>query len=219
VPGWLVVAPLRHVEQWDALDEIERREIGPLLAEVAEALRAETPAGRVYVSAFGEVLPHFHVHVVARPPDLGVELRGPRLFLAEGSVGPEECGALAQRVFRRLAPSDAKARSPWPAVLLSGLVWPGAGQLKNRRLLKGLAFSVLTLALLARFVARVAEDAMARMLEAPAPLGLVELWDLALEVQRRNAAELSGLTLALVALWVLSVFDAWRDARRDAAGG
>ena len=40
VPGWLVVAPVRHVEQWDSLDAAELRELGPLVARVSGALRA-----------------------------------------------------------------------------------------------------------------------------------------------------------------------------------
>ena len=64
VPGWLVVAPVRHVEQVDALVPDEQRALGPLLAEVAAALRAETPCEKVYLSAFAEVLPHLHLHVI-----------------------------------------------------------------------------------------------------------------------------------------------------------
>src|SRR5262249_38268764 len=70
VPGWLFVAPARHVEQIDALDVAEQAGLGPLLSEVAAALRAETGGARVYVSVFAELMPHLHVHVVARPPDL-----------------------------------------------------------------------------------------------------------------------------------------------------
>jgi diadenosine tetraphosphate (Ap4A) HIT family hydrolase len=216
VPGWLVVAPLRHVEQWDALDEIERREIGPLLAEVAAALRAETPTARVYVSAFGEVLPHFHVHVVARPPDLAAEERGPRLFLAEARVPEQDASALAMRVLARLASGAAGNPSPWPAALLSALVWPGAGQIKNRRYVKAALLSLATMAVLVQLVAGVVADATALLLDAPAPAGLGEIWDIALEVQRRNAGSLSWLTLALVAIWAIAVADAWRDARKDA---
>jgi diadenosine tetraphosphate (Ap4A) HIT family hydrolase len=218
VPGWLVIAPVRHVEHWDALDAGERREIGPLVAEVAAALRAETPAAKVYVSAFGEVLSHFHVHVVARPPELPAEERGARLFLAEGRATEAECAELARRVYARLA-AGSRPRSPWPSALLSGLVWPGAGQFKNHRWVKGALFALATAALLVQFAWRVADDAVAALLDNAGPLGPGEIWDLAQEVQRRNAAELSGLTFLLVLVWGASVLDAWRDARPPGAGG
>lgn len=215
VPGWLVVAPVRHVEQWDALDATELRELGPFVGRVAEALRALTPTARVYVSVFAEILPHFHVHVVARPPELPADERGPRLFLAEGRAGDPEPLALARGVYARLAGSgEAPKRlaSPWTPALLSGLLWPGAGQLKNRRWVKGLAFSLASALVLARLGWRVAAEAVDALLAAPAPLDFLQTWALAEEVRRRNAAELGGLTLVLLTLWAASVFDAWRDA-------
>ena len=216
VPGWLVLAPLRHVEQWDALDGRELRELAPLVARVSAALRAETPTARVYVSVFAEVLPHFHVHVVARPPELLAEQRGARLFLTEGWVSDAECSALFQRVATRL--TAAPPRSPWPAVLLSALVWPGAGQIKNGERLKGLLFALASLALLAFFAWRVAADATQVLLEAQGPLGPLEMWSLAEEIRNRNAGELGGLTTLIMLLWGGSVVDAWWGATRKNRG-
>jgi diadenosine tetraphosphate (Ap4A) HIT family hydrolase len=214
VPGWLVVAPQRHVEQWDALDARELAELGPLVARVAAALRAETPTARIYVTVFAEVLPHFHLHVVARPPELAADERGARLFLSEVPVGDAESADLFRRVSARLrAPLT---RSPWPSVLLSGLVWPGAGQIRNGERLKGMIFGLATLALMVRFAWGVTRDVAAVVLEAPGPMGFLEMWDLAQQIQRRNAVELSGLTILLMLLWGLSVLDAWRGATRRA---
>jgi diadenosine tetraphosphate (Ap4A) HIT family hydrolase len=218
VPGWLVIAPLRHVEQWDALDPAELRELGPLVARVSSALRAETPTAKVYVSVFAEVLPHVHVHVVARPPDLPAEERGPRLFLSAGRVPEAEVQALARRVYARLGSGDAgrgrpsKSPSPWAPALLSALLFPGAGQFRNGRWGKGVAFTVATAALLARIAWRVWAEALDALLAAQAPLDLFEMWALAEEIRRRNAAEFSVLTLVLVGLWAISILDAWRDA-------
>jgi diadenosine tetraphosphate (Ap4A) HIT family hydrolase len=217
VPGWLVLAPLRHVEQWDALDETERREIGPLVAEVAAALRAETPTARVYVSAFGEVLPHFHVHVVARPPELPAEMHGPRVFLAEGGATDRECAELARRVYARLGRGQPP-RPPWAPALLSGLLWPGLGQMRNGRWVKGLLFALLTVVVLVQLVWRVLDAATQAVLTSSGPLGPSEIWGLAEEIQRRNAGRLSGLTLLLLLIWAASVGDAWWDARRPTPG-
>jgi diadenosine tetraphosphate (Ap4A) HIT family hydrolase len=211
VPGWFVVSPTRHVEQWDALSEDELREVGPLVAQVTAALRAETPTAKVYVSVFAEVLPHLHVHVIARPPDLPAEKRGARLFLAEGALPEPERDALARRVLARISAAGRTPPSPWTPALLSGLLWPGAGQLKNRRYLKAAVFGLASLGVLLRIAWRVAQDSVEALLAAPAPPDLFAMWALAEEVRARNAPEFSVLTLLLVALWAASVFDAWRD--------
>lgn len=215
VPGWMVVAPLRHVEQWDALDAAELRELGPLVARVSAALRASTPTARVYVSVFAEVLPHLHVHVVARPPDLPTDERGARLFLAPGRPGDPEATAVARRVYARLQEGGENRRrpvSPWTPALLSGLLWPGAGQLRNGRGLKGLAFALGSALVLGRIAWRVATDAIEVLLAAPAPLDFLGVWALAEEIRGRHAAELGSLTFVLLALWAASIVDAWRDA-------
>lgn len=98
VPGWLVVAPLRHVEAIDLLAPEEQRELGPLLAGVGAALRAATPAEKLYVNVFAEVVPHLHVHLIARPPELAPERRGARLFLDPARADPAEVARIAAAV-------------------------------------------------------------------------------------------------------------------------
>jgi diadenosine tetraphosphate (Ap4A) HIT family hydrolase len=216
VPGWLVLAPLRHVEQWDGLSAREQAELGPLVARVSAALRAETPTAKVYVSVFAEVLPHFHVHVVARPPELPAEERGAQLFLVEGRAPQAERRDLFRRVCLRLEEASARtrARSPWTPVLLSGLLWPGLGQMRNGDALKGLALATAGLVAMGAFVVRISRDAAAALLEAPPPEGFRDILTLAQEVRTRHASELSLLTFVLVAVWVVSVADAWWGARR-----
>ena len=102
VPGWIVVAPVRHVEQWDELSPRELAEIGPLLAKVTAALRAETGAEKIYVSVFAEVLAHLHVHVIARTKDVPVESRGPRIFLSSTQAESVEATRIGTRVLERL---------------------------------------------------------------------------------------------------------------------
>ncbi len=98
VPGWLVVAPLRHVEAIDRLDAEEQAELGPLLARVGAALRASTPAEKLYVNVFAEVVPHLHVHLIARPPSLPPERRGARLFLDPARADVAEVRRIAAAV-------------------------------------------------------------------------------------------------------------------------
>ena len=150
VPGWLVVAPARHVEQIDALTADEQRGLGPLLAEVAAVLRAETPCEKVYLSVFAELLPHLHVHVIARPPGLREEDRGARLFASTRRADEAERVDLFRRVQSRLArawatqgpvgpltaglagrsalPAKGLFSGPWRAVLLSAAVCTHVGQ-------------------------------------------------------------------------------------------
>src|SRR5262249_8756761 len=158
--------------------------------EVAAALRAETPCEKVYVSVFAEVVPHLHVHVIARPPGLAPEARGAGVFLAEPTAHPAEVDALARRVIFRLslslrpsalagspASSTSAARGgstagagaarplsvgdvlrsrlpasgsggkarPLRAALLSGLVWPGLGQIVNGQIAKGMVLGLAVL--------------------------------------------------------------------------
>lgn len=104
VPGWMIVAPVRHVEQWDDLSSRELGEIGVLIGKVAAALRRETDAEKIYVNVFAEVLAHLHVHVVARTADVPAERRGPRIFQSAGA-DPDEADAIADRVLARLKPA------------------------------------------------------------------------------------------------------------------
>jgi diadenosine tetraphosphate (Ap4A) HIT family hydrolase len=211
VPGWLFVAPTRHVEQVDALDAAERAALGPLVAEVAAALRAETPCEKVYVSVFAEVLHHCHVHVVARPPDLPPSERGPRLFASERRADPAEALEIARRVHARLAGS-APSRRVRP-VLLSGLVWPGLGQLASGHLVKGLLIVAGTLAAFALLIVRVADEALRRLPTDPADFDLGRIFEMATAIRQDNAAFFTGITAALVGLWAFAVADAWRDRR------
>ncbi len=210
VPGWLFVAPIRHVEQIDDLDAGERAALGPLLAEVAAALRAETPCAKVYLSIFAEVLHHCHVHVVARPPDHPAAERGPRLFASEPRADPAAALAIARRVHARLA---APPPNRWRPVLLSGLVWPGLGQLVSGHVARGLLIIAGTLAAFAWFCVRVAGETFRRMPSDPTAFDLRQVFEMAAAIRRDNAGFFSGITFVLVGLWVLAVFDAWRAQR------
>jgi len=95
-------------------------------------------------------------------------------------------------------------------VLLSGLVFPGLGQLTCGHPWRALAFGGSSVALLVAVVARVAREAQRLM-----PVEPEEILDpalpfrLAAEIQRANASFFFWATLGIVALWVGSVVDAW----------
>lgn len=113
----------------------------------------------------------------------------------------------------------ARGAQRWKAALLSALVFPGFGQLARRRYGPALAFAGSTLVLLGVVFRRVWVEAQARLPADPDEL-LSRLLDepgwpvrLASEIQRDNASFFLWLTLALVLVWVLSVWDAWRQFR------
>ena len=99
-------------------------------------------------------------------------------------------------------------------MLLSGLVLPGLGQIANGAFLKGLAFGGGTLAAVVLLVQRVARETFLRLPTDPMDIDLATPLRIAREIERDNASFLFWLTLAFVALWVGSILDAWRDARR-----
>ena len=107
-------------------------------------------------------------------------------------------------------------RTRWRAPLLSALVFPGLGQLANRRWGRALVCAVTAAALLVVLVRRVAQETLARLPDDPA--ALADPWlplRLASEIQRDNASFFLWVTVGLLVVWGLSVADAWRGASTD----
>jgi diadenosine tetraphosphate (Ap4A) HIT family hydrolase len=102
--GWLVLASERHARAWYELDAAELAALAPLAARIMAAQRAALGAVHVYAFAIGDVLPHFHLHLVPRYADTPERLRGRRCF--EGrpeDARPEaEIAAAAAAVARAL---------------------------------------------------------------------------------------------------------------------
>lgn len=101
--GWLVVAPLRHIEALHELTADEAVALGDLLRKASIALRAMTGCDKTYVMLFAEAegFAHLHLHVVPRMSDLPEDRRGPAVFayLKDGQPVPERrrdevCSAL-----------------------------------------------------------------------------------------------------------------------------
>lgn len=84
--GWLVLTAERHVRAWYDLPEAEATALGPLAARVMRAQRSALGAEHVYAFAIGDVLHHFHLHLVPRFHDTPERLRGRGCFEAR----PEE---------------------------------------------------------------------------------------------------------------------------------
>lgn len=106
VPGWLFLELRRHAEGPMALSPEEASELGPLLVDLSAAIEAATDAERVYVLAFGELFPHFHLLLAPRLPMAPPELTGPHLFLNRaGLVDRDRAAQTARATCRALSSS------------------------------------------------------------------------------------------------------------------
>jgi hypothetical protein len=107
------------------------------------------------------------------------------------------------------------SRDRWKPVLLSGLVFPGLGQLVTGHPWRALCFGGSSVALLVAVVRRVIQETERLLPEDAATLLDPALpFRLALEVQRANASFFLGVTLGIVALWIGSIADAWLSRGR-----
>jgi diadenosine tetraphosphate (Ap4A) HIT family hydrolase len=104
IPGWLVLASERHVRAWYDLGPDEAAGVGALAQRVMAAQRAALGAEHVYAFAIGDMLHHFHLHLVPRFGDTPDRLRGRGAF--EGrpeDMRPEaELVAAARAIVARL---------------------------------------------------------------------------------------------------------------------
>jgi len=80
IAGWLVLTSERHARAWYDLTPAEAAALGPLAARIMNAQRAALGAEHVYAFAIGDLLPHFHLHLVPRYADTPERLRGRRCF-------------------------------------------------------------------------------------------------------------------------------------------
>ena len=99
------------------------------------------------------------------------------------------------------------------AALLSGLLFPGAGQLRYGQKARGLAFAfgagIATVALFRRIVSEILKS----LPQEARLLGTGEIFGLAHEIQARAFGALWGWLVLLATVWIASVWDAYRNAR------
>jgi hypothetical protein len=94
-------------------------------------------------------------------------------------------------------------------VLLSGLVFPGLGQVTSGHPWRGLAFAAGSAVAIVALIRRVARETLARLPTDPAEIDPSLPFRLAHEIHRDNAGFFLWTTLALVGLWVGSIVDVW----------
>jgi diadenosine tetraphosphate (Ap4A) HIT family hydrolase len=102
VPGWVVLALKRHATSAAELSHEEASTMGPLVAEISAAVEAATDAQRVYLLAYGEHAPHFHVLLAARGVEVPVEHRHAAFWDHRASYVDQ---AAAQKISERVRQS------------------------------------------------------------------------------------------------------------------
>ena len=100
LPGWLVLTSEVHVRAWPDLPAGPLAALGPLAARVMRAQRDVLGAEHVYAFAIGDVVRHFHLHLVPRYAETPARLRGRGAFdaAAEEMLEPAALAAAAARV-------------------------------------------------------------------------------------------------------------------------
>ena len=103
--GWLVLTSERHVRAWPDLDPAALAALGPLSARVMRAQREVLGAEHVYAFAIGDVVRHFHLHLVPRYAGTPARLRGRAAFDASPAeaLAAEEVAEAAVRVASAIA--------------------------------------------------------------------------------------------------------------------
>ncbi|ABF89995.1 conserved hypothetical protein [Myxococcus xanthus DK 1622] len=105
VPGWVVISSARHVRAWYDLEPDAASELGPFAARVMRAQREVLGAEHAYAFAIGDVLRHFHLHLVPRYSQTPQRLWGRAAFDAPASdhLPAQELEAAAQALAAALA--------------------------------------------------------------------------------------------------------------------
>jgi diadenosine tetraphosphate (Ap4A) HIT family hydrolase len=96
-----VLTSERHARAWYDLEPGPLAALGPLAARVMNAQREALGAEHVYAFAIGDVLRHFHLHLVPRYPDTPERLRGRGCFESRPEDALPEAEAL--RAIRAVA--------------------------------------------------------------------------------------------------------------------
>ncbi len=66
LPGYLVIAPVRHVEHAGLLEDSEREELARLQSLAIQTILGLPAVRKVYILSFGEAVPHLHLHLFPR---------------------------------------------------------------------------------------------------------------------------------------------------------
>lgn len=66
IPGYFIVAPKFHAECLSELPQREFHGYMQLIKKTIKSLRISTNVSKIYTLSFGEIVPHFHMHLFPR---------------------------------------------------------------------------------------------------------------------------------------------------------
>jgi diadenosine tetraphosphate (Ap4A) HIT family hydrolase len=115
IPGWMVLTAERHCRALYDLDAEATASLGQVAQEVMQAQRAALGAEHVYAFAIGDLLHHFHLHLVPRHAGTPQRLRGRGAFDATPAEAcpTDELAAAARLVAEALTlPRSAAPARP-----------------------------------------------------------------------------------------------------------
>ncbi len=99
VPGWIVLALRRHAVETSALTEREAASLGAAIRLLTRAIEEATGAERVYLQAYGEREPHWHMLLSARTAEIPVEHRHVAFFSnREKYIDGDDAVAVVDRI-------------------------------------------------------------------------------------------------------------------------
>ncbi len=107
--GWLVILPKRHIEALHELTREEFQELAEIEYRLVQVMHTDRAVLKEYMMCFaeGQGFAHVHIHVVPRPVDLPVEIKGPRVFAllavdAEHAIPAQEITTFCEEFTRKL---------------------------------------------------------------------------------------------------------------------
>jgi len=109
-------------------------------------------------------------------------------------------------------------KQSWKGALLSGLVLPGAGQLSQKRYLKGVILILLVTTSLLAIVVKATSQALSLLEKAESGGGTVDMVAIATSASQSSAVSgdllIRGSLLVLIACWLVGVVDAYLTGRK-----
>jgi len=99
------------------------------------------------------------------------------------------------------------------AVILSGVVWPGTGQLYNRDFKKGAVLIALTALLIISFILSISKQIKQRIPEQSAIVDMKSAREISEAVMKDSPTPFRTFNFLMTAVWLFSIIDAFLVAR------
>ncbi len=106
LPGYLLLAPLRHVEDAGRLTREEQEEMAALQSRAVKTILKLPDVRKVYIASFGEAVPHLHLHLF---PRTGAMLKDPECLSGGVPDGPKIFDLWRRRLAVPAVPDEVRS--------------------------------------------------------------------------------------------------------------